>query len=537
MLVFLLYCSLLPGQSNKKIKLTGRITYLSSQNLYVNFENTNGIESGDTLYLNLNQKLIPAVKVDYISSKSCAGQKIYSKEFPKEAEIIAFAKIIDVNPVKTDSTIITAKQDTSSGKTIKDNNLTKASSQVKGDFTEKIKGRLSLQSYSNLTNVSSSLNYQNWRYTFSIDAENIADSKFSISNYTSFAYRADNWNALKSDLGQVIRIYDLALKYSFDKKTSLWFGRYLNGKISNISSVDGIQFERYFGSYYTGVALGSRPNFDDMGYNIKLLEGGIYFGKMDSVGNGTMENTFSIFQQTNDLKTDRRFLYLQHSDNNILSHINFFVSSEVDLYKKINGLSKNDFSLTSLFAMTRYAPVSQFSISLFYDARKNIIYYETYKSFIDQLIDQATRQGLRARINLRPFNMLYVGLDGGYRYEKGDVKPTRNFAGYLSISRIPIVNINLSLSFTKLLSGYVEGNIEGIRISKYLFNDFVSVSAEYRKINYTYSSFNYKTNNNSLDGDLSINISKYLSLNLNYEGEFEDKSSYNRIFFGFTTRF
>ena len=50
-----------------------------------------------------------------------------------------------------------------------------------------------------------------------------------------------------------------------------------------------------------------------------------------------MENTFSVFEQTNNTKTDRRFAYLQHS-NTILTNTNLFASAEVDLYKRELGV-------------------------------------------------------------------------------------------------------------------------------------------------------------------------------------------------------
>lgn len=536
LLIFFVFVPKQYGQIKGRTKLLGRITYQSSQNIYVSFESTEGIKKGDTLYVERNRRLLPAIHVEYISSISCAGKKIIRGELFSEDKIIAFVKVEqkstkDIVANDTRSQIKTTKE-----KNISEKVRTKFTSRFRDSGKQKISGKFSMQSYSNLTNIDNRLNYQNWRYTFSLDANNIGDSKLSYSNYVMFSYRADQWNNLSSNLGQAIRIYDLSLNYKFNKGTNLWVGRHLNSKISNISAMDGIQFEKYFGSFYSGIAVGSRPNFSDMGLNIKLFETGLYFGKRDSLGNGAMENTFSIFQQTNDLKIDRRFLYLQHTDN-IFKNVNIFASTEVDLYKKVNLKGTNDFSLTSLFFMTRYSPMTKLSLSLFYDARKNVIYYETFKSFLDSAIDRETRQGLRARINYRPFNLIFVGINAGYSYQKGDLTPSRNIAGYLSISRIPFVKINTSFSYTKLISGYIKGNIAGCRISKYLFDDFVSVSLEYRKINYYFNNSSYKTEQNSVDGDLSLNFTKYFSLILSYDGEFEKKNTFNRLFFGCTTRF
>ena len=68
----------------------------------------------------------------------------------------------------------------------------------------------------------------------------------------------------------------LNLSYKFGESARLWFGRYLNRKISNISIVDGAQFEKAFSFLTFGLVAGSRPNYTDFGLNTKLFEYGIY---------------------------------------------------------------------------------------------------------------------------------------------------------------------------------------------------------------------------------------------------------------------
>ena len=60
----------------EKVERTGVVTYKSSQNVYVKFENTSGINQGDTLFIGMNNKMVPALKVQFISTKSCAGETI-----------------------------------------------------------------------------------------------------------------------------------------------------------------------------------------------------------------------------------------------------------------------------------------------------------------------------------------------------------------------------------------------------------------------------------------------------------------------------
>jgi len=57
---------------------------------------------------------------------------------------------------------------------------------------QKIRGSISVNSYSDLSNTDAA-NLQRFRYTFSLDARNIADSKFSVESYISFRHKSGDW--------------------------------------------------------------------------------------------------------------------------------------------------------------------------------------------------------------------------------------------------------------------------------------------------------------------------------------------------------
>ena len=47
--------------------------------------------------------------------------------------------------------------------------------------------------------------------------------------------------------------------------------------------------------------------------------------------------------------------------------------------------------------------------------RKNVYYYETYKSYVDSILDKETRQGMKFQANYRLFQGLVWGGNAGYR--------------------------------------------------------------------------------------------------------------------------
>jgi hypothetical protein len=518
------------GSSFEKVERMGIVTYKSSQNVYVKFESTDGIVNGDTLYTKSGSKIIPALIVQFISTKSVAGKIIGDADLKVDDRLYAIVEyeipeaVQEENDVEVPVVPVT-----------EESSVVNEHSYKRSRRESSLSGKFSVQSYSNLSNSVYFADNQRWRYSFSLNAKNIGRSRLSFSNYMTFAYRADKWASISENPGRNLRVYDLAVSYEFSNKTSVWLGRHLNRKISNISSIDGLQFETGINENYFGVVAGSRPNYTDLGFNLKLFEYGVYIGREDSLSSGYMTNTAAFFEQTNDFKTDRRFLYFQHS-NSIIPNTSIFLSTEVDMYKKVKGLKKNEFQLTSFFASLRYSPSRVISFSLNYDARKNVIYYETFKNFIDSLFENETRKGFNARINIRPLKKLYFGLNGGYRFRKSDIKPARNFGGYISYSVIPFIEITPTVSYSKLITSYIEGGVAGLRLSRNVGNYF-DISVYFRNTQYKFYSTIGNLIQNSVSVDLSTIILNPVFLSVSYEGIFEKNSTSGRILLGLTTRF
>jgi hypothetical protein len=520
--------TLVLSQSNGMEERIGTVTYKSTQNIYVKFENTSDIKAGDTLYIKDNNKLLPVIIIKYLSPRSVAGELIDGRELEIDNKIYAY--------LKTTTPINSIKDTISNNKGI-ENKLIDSYSNIPyskySPIRQNTSGRLSIQSFSNISNFTNSGNYQQWRYSFLFNADSILGFPFSFSDYIIFTYKNGDLADFKDNIPRNLKIYDLAVNYKFNESSSLWIGRHLNRRVSNISSVDGLQYEQAFSQYYVGVIAGSRPDFNDMGFNLKLFEYGGYFGRTDTVNNSFMENTLAVMQQTNNFKTDRRFLYFQHSDN-LIPEVNLFFSSEADLFKKVLNIGQNTFSLTGIFVSANYTPDHMVSLSLSYDARKDVIYYETYKSLADSLIDHETRQGFRAGVNLHLINNLFIGLSAGYRFQPGDPKPSRNFNGIISYGNIPVIDVTPSVSFTRLISSYIDGSIWGASLSKYL-TDFASITLNYNHNQYKFLFGDLKQN--ILSADLSSRIWQQIFLSFSYEGTFESQNTWGRFLLDLTTRF
>jgi hypothetical protein len=515
-------CGLSQSSEEKK----GIVSFISSQNIYTKFNDTKNISEGDTLYYRDGNKLIPAVAAKYISSTSVAGEIIGNLKITINDELIVFIKNNGSVPQPVES-------EENNKETIPLQNTLAGNSGKKLTGKEKINGRFSVQSYSNISN-SVKGDFQRWRYTVSFNGKNLYDSPLSVKTHMNFNYKADEWNIISRKPANNIRVYDLAVKYDLTNRSSFIIGRHLNEKITNISSIDGVQYQGPIGDFNTGVFAGSRPDFSNMGFNLKLFQAGVYVNRSDSIGNNYTDNTLALVQQTNDFKTDRRLLYFQHS-NNFINSLSMFFSAEADLYKKINNESKNELSLTGLFISARYNPLKEASFSFSYDARRNIKLYETFKNYLETLLENEMRQGLRAGVHIRPFSKFSIGANLGYRFRKGDPAPSNDLGGYLSYSLIPVIEITPTISYTRIKSSYLSGNVISAMISKNIEFANSSFSVIYRNSDYMFSG-NLNSNQHSVSADLSSRIIKEIFFSLGWEGIFDGNRTNGRILVDLTSR-
>jgi hypothetical protein len=345
----------------------------------------------------------------------------------------------------------------------------------------------------------------------------------------TFRHTINEWQEVRDDFLKALKIYTLAVQYNLDKSTRFWLGRKINFNISNLGAIDGVQAEKQWNHFIVGTFLGSRPDNLNYGINFQLMQYGAYVSYVNQNAKGQLSNTLSIAEQKNHNMTDRRFLYFQHQ-NSILKDVNLFFSTEIDLYTIKNNQPQSTFLFSSLYASIRYRASKKLSLTGSYDARKNIIYYETYKSFIDQLLEDEMRQGLRFSFNYRPMKKVTLGASAGYRFERNNPNPAQNMNGYLTINQISSLRVTTTLSAVLLQTSYLKGNIYGIRLSKDFIKGRLYEEVEYRTVVYRYSNTELPIQQHIIGLNTTFRLDKKLSLSVNYEGELQTNRTFNRIY-------
>ena len=180
----------------------------------------------------------------------------------------------------------------------------------------------------------------------------------------------------------------------------------------------------HINNFTVGVLAGSRPDYQNYSFDPTLFQYGAYLAYSTRSPGKFTESSVAYVEQTNDFKTDRRFIYFQHS-NNLIKNLNFFSTVEMDLFRLVNDVPETTFSLSGLYLSLSYRISGKFSVNGSYDARKNVIYYETYKTFTDRILEEGMRQGYRLSGNWRISGNMAVGVHAGYRFLKSDPFPSR----------------------------------------------------------------------------------------------------------------
>lgn len=172
-----------------------------------------------------------------------------------------------------------------------------------------------------------------------------------------------------------------------------------------------------------------------------------------------------------------------------------------------------------------------------YDSRKNVIYYETYKTFIDRILESEMRQSFRLQADYRISGKITFGLQSGYRFLKSDPSPSRNMYGYLNYYQIPGLNISATLSGTYLESNFLNSKIAGLNLSRDFFKGKFYTEIGYRYVDYSYTESLLKTIQHIGSMNISWQLARKLSFSLYYEGTFEKKDIYNRYYLQLRKRF
>lgn len=480
--------------------LQGQVSFVTTNNIYVKFEDTSTIEVGDSL--KLAGREVACLLVKSKSSTSCVCTIINDCEIQK-GDDVEFNYILKTKP-ETEQEIPT---EIIASSVLEEN--------TESIYKENINGSVSLASYSNLDNQRG--NRTRVMARLALNASHINNSKFSFNTYLNYRYIFEQADSTSLPQNSFFRVYNLSVRYDALPSLSIIAGRNINPKTSSLGAIDGLQLEKYFNKFYVGIIGGFRPDIFDFGFNPDLLQYGGYAGVITDAKKFYSQTTMGFLEQQNAGETDRRYVYFQHNST-IFKYLNLFSSMELDLYSKVAGVTSNDIRLTNLYISARYRISRKVNLMFSYDSRKRILYYQTFQTEIDRLLDDdLARQGLRARLNIRPFKYISAGLSYARRFRSDQQNKSDNIYGYVTWTRIPSIEGRLSLSYNRNESNYLLSNIGSLRYSRDLVKNRLYADFYYRFVDYNYKSMTDPFLQHYFGTNLSYNIRRNLLFSISGE--------------------
>jgi hypothetical protein len=185
-----------------------------------------------------------------------------------------------------------------------------------------------------------------------------------------------------------------------------------------------------------------------------------------------------------------------------------------------------------LYVSGRYRFNRSFNMSLSYDSRKRIIYYKTYETGIEELLDEdIARQGIRARVDVKPFKKLFSGVSYSWRFQSDNQNKSENYYGFVSYSNLPHIDGRLSLTYNLNSSNYLDNSIASVRYSRGFFDDQLNADFYYRLVNYKYTSNIPDFNQHYVGTFLSYYIDRSLIVSLSGEYSIYDLEKNCRLNF------
>ncbi len=523
LLLLVIISSNIFGQDKDQL-IKGKVTFITSNNVYVKFSNTETINVGDTLQFAGNKS--PCLVVVNKSSSSCVCAKISNSDIKKDDEVS-----FKYSPKKSEKNERSSDEQNLPNKEIIESENLKADN---SKYKEYISGKISLSTYSTLSDTRD--DRHRVMPSFSLNAEHIGNSRFSFETYLNYRQNILVGDSVVSQNLENLKVYDLALRFDVDSSMSIAFGRKINDKISSVGAIDGLQAEKYVGNNYFGLIAGFRPDIFNYGFNSNLYEYGVYYGRMTDMENFRSQTTIGVIEQRNRSEIDRRYTCLQHTST-VLKKIYVYSSVELDLYNKVNGVTSNDLRLTNLYISARYRFNRKLDLTLSYDSRKRVLYYETFQTEIEQLIAEEARQGLRARINYKPIRHLIGGFSYGRKFQLNNNNNSDNFYAYVSWSKIPFMEGGLSVSYNRNTSNYLGSNMFSVRHSRTLIDNKLYADFYYRYVEYNYLNNDGNQGQNYYGANLSYNFTRKLMLSVSGELSNFNKENNYRIYTKIIKRF
>ncbi len=453
----------------------GTVSYVSKLHIYVKFTSTKGLERGDTLYFD-SSCTQPALIVINTSSTTAICDPIYLErsQFQKNTPIYGIFKVKQENVGVQQPRIVVSPDDNTELQRAR--GVRKRSLRSRPRYSGRI--TLSSNSYFSEGTFSSNPGRHRMRSTFTFRGYHMHHMPLFVDVYggTDYTLGPLESEPFGSDNVRLYRAYARYEGRSFDCA----LGRVMNRQVPAYGVVDGLQLAGKWNHWSLGTVLGFIPDYRSVRIHTDLSLMGLYlsFNRQDSVYRNVH---MGIFEQRYRGRTDRRFLYLQYYGQ-ILPRMNVYAAGEFDLYEIVQQQAQSIFRLTNAYVNVSYYISRRWNLSLGYDNRRNIIYYEQWRDLpIGDFYDYH-RQGYFFRMGFRPLRRMHISATTRWNFEKTMQTPESRYLNLTAAyTRVPLIGARVSVSYGLSENRYLSSAFLTARLSRSFFRHRLSLQLLYRR--------------------------------------------------------
>jgi hypothetical protein len=457
-----------PKPSNAQGNTDIKVKYISAENIYLDAGSVSGLSIGDTLKVTRNEITIAKIRVNFVSEYSASCQIISTMADIKPGD---FVILISEKEQSSQTLAVPVVPDSVQEKSEIESPI---SSRTRRRTRSPFSGIISLQYYSWNDLYETELNFTQPTLRISLRGRQLWGKAYNLRIRARLRHnqrsRPLNSNAPEREWRN--RIYEVS--FSYDDANAAFnyqMGRIISNKFSGIGYIDGLLLQyKMAPKIRAGLFGGAQPQWQYGNFQSSIQKYGGYINYLTGDFNtNRFESTLALAGEYHGSTVSREFIYFQ---NNLylLKTWTIFQSAEVDINRDWREeISGEKIALTNLYVSAQWNLTRRLIIGLMYDNRKNYLTYET-RTYVEDLFDEALRQGFRGSINLILPQNYRIFANAGIRKRESDVETTKSIAGGLSKVNFLIPNLRVFINAAGFSNFYTDGFNYSLLIGRYIGN-------------------------------------------------------------------
>jgi hypothetical protein len=316
------------------------------------------------------------------------------------------------------------------------------------------------------------------------------------------------------------RVWEFSLGYGNPgAPVSLVAGRLLPRRMGGAGYIDGALAEWQFStSLGAGLFGGRSPDWLYNNANLSLAKAGGYLScSMGTPDRFRFEQTAGVVGEYHGGEVNREFIVLQGRFGNGrrwgVDH-----TSQVDVnrgWRKEKSGSSAELSNLYVNGWTRIG--NRVRLGIRYDNRTNVWTYEN-RALVDSLFDERLRQGARVQLELSPGSRTSLTGAFGYHDRSGDADPTLSYSGSIRRSGLFLAGVSIGLQAAGFDGPFEKGYNYAVRLGR-SFSPGALIEGAYGGYSYSASDGTAYRDNRwvELSGQADIGRSHWAGLRTQYD--------------------